>query len=209
MNTQPYTVMIVDDHRLFAEGLFRILDEENDFTILSIQNNGQELLHLLNSQKPDLILLDIQMAGDNGIVICQKVKSNFPTIKIVLLSMFDEGDVIQQCQNAGADGYMPKTTDAEILKANLRKIMQGSQVFLESETTVLTSDFSSSNPYVLSPRELEIIRLLKTGKTTKAIAENLCISTYTVATHRKNILKKLQLHSVKELISFAYENGIE
>lgn len=209
MNNQPNTVIIVDDHRLFAEGLFRILDEENDFTILSIQSNGQELMHQLNSRKPDLILLDIQMAGENGMVICEKVKAILPKIKVVLLSMFEEGDVIQQCRLAGADGYMPKTTDAEILKSNLRQIMEGSQVFLESESTVLTSDYSSSNPYVLSPRELEIIRLIKTGKTTKAIAESLSISTFTVATHRKNILKKLQLHSVKELISFAYENGIE
>lgn len=209
MSNKPAEVIIVDDHRLFAEGLYRILDEENDFTILSIQNNGQELMNQLNSLKPDLILLDIQMTGENGIVICENVKKKWPYIKIVLLSMFQEGDVIKQCRLAGADGYIPKTTDAEILKSNLREIMEGSQVFLELETTILTSDYYSSNPYVLSPRELEIIRLIKKGKTTKAIAEHLNISTFTVDTHRKNILKKLRLHSGKELIAFAYENGIE
>ena len=208
MKRPKSSIIITDDHSLFAEGLSRILKEEPDFSLLGICKDGQSLLHLLNSKRPDLIMLDIQMAGESGLTICAKIKVSHPKIKIVLISMFEEAQVITEGKKAGADGYIPKTTDAALLKETIRRVLSGETVFIKPQQPAKELSVQTPNPFLISTREREIIQLIKKGDTSKVIGKKLNISQYTVETHRKNILKKLQLNSIKELISYAYENGL-
>lgn len=206
---QQYSIIIVDDHQLFADGLLRILEDEKDFVVTGICNNGQELNHLLNDQQPDLVMLDIQMAGINGLDACQKIKQSRPEIKVILISMFESPNVINEGKKAGANGYIPKTTDAALVKTSIREVLDGQDVFLKpNRPENLFDTGNSTDKLLISKREREIIELIKKGYTSKMTAEALHISQYTVETHRKNIMKKLKVGSIKELIAYAYENNL-
>lgn len=206
---EKFKIIIVDDHQLFADGMVRILEEENDFEVVGVSNNGVELHHLLNNHRPDLLILDIQMAGTNGLEICSEQKRTRPRTKIILISMFESANVISEGKKAGADGYIPKTTDADIVKTTIREVMAGKEVFIKPDQIRSKPDFGEGNNiFLLSKREKEIIGFTKRGCTAKATAEELNISQYTVETHRKNILKKLDINSLKELIAYAYEHNL-
>ncbi|MFI0429909.1 response regulator [Mariniflexile sp. HMF6888] len=209
MKQEPYKIIIVDDHPLFTDGLVRILENESDFIIDGICNNSTELFHMMNSKTPDLLLLDIQMGGTNGLEICSAIKKSNPQIKVILISMFKSAKVINDGRKAGANGYIPKTTDANVVKATIRDVIVGKKVFIKLGQSDTKTDFGEgNNVFLLSKREKEIIQLTKKGYTSKTIAGKISISQYTVETHRKNILRKLQLSSIKELISYAYENNL-
>lgn len=206
---EKFKIIIVDDHQLFADGLVRILDDEDDLDVVGVCNNGTELHHMLNNHKPDLLMLDIQMAGTNGLEICSKLKKTIPHVKIILISMFESTNIINEGKKSGANGYIPKTTDASLVKKSIREVINGKEVFIKPDKIEVKIDpEGTSNTFLLSKREKEIIQYVKKGFTSKMTAGVLNISKYTVETHRKNILKKLQLNSLKELISYAYENNL-
>ncbi|GGH06037.1 DNA-binding response regulator [Sphingobacterium alkalisoli] len=204
-----YQIFVVDDHQLFLDGMIRILEDEADFAIAAFFNNGNEVLHALNRTIPDLIILDVQMSGIDGISLCEEVKRRFPEIKVLFISMFEQSNVILNCKTAGAEGFLPKTSDAAIVKDTIRKIIRGETVYLKNtEKLEKKKVIFPTSIFLLSNREKEIIRLIKSGNTSKTIADILSISEYTVQTHRKNIFKKLGLVSMSELIAFAYDNGL-
>lgn len=202
MNTASYKIIIVDDHALFADGLVRILQDETDFEIQAICQNERELFLELQQNAVDLLLLDIQLIDVNGLDICLKVKQEFPETKIILISMIEAAHVVEEARERGANGYIPKSTDASVLKDGVRKVLQGEAVFLKSE--------GANNELInqLSKREVEIIQKIKSGLTSKEIADELFLSEFTVKTHRKNILRKLNLNSVSELIAYAFTNHL-
>ncbi|WP_417358018.1 response regulator [Flavobacterium sp.] len=206
---ENYKIIIVDDHQLFADGMVRILADEDDFEVIGICNNSTELYHMLNNHKPDLIMLDIQMGGTNGLELCGDLKKTMPQIKIILISMFESLNVVNEGKNSGANGYIPKTTDAALVKKSIREVMEGKDIFIKPVNPETKVDLEGgSYAFLLSKREREIILYVKKGFTSKATAEELNISQFTVDTHRKNILRKLKLNSLKELISYAYENNL-
>lgn len=206
---KTYGIIVVDDHRLFADGLERILEDERDFKILGNCNGGVALHHLLNNHTPHLIMLDIQMAGKNGLELCTQLKSERPEVKIILISMFESANVISEGRKAGADGFIPKTTDAVLLKKTIRDVLKDKKVFIKPDKPTETmAQPGAGQQFLISRREKDIIKLVKKGYTSRMMAEELNISQYTVETHRKNILKKLHLNSIKELISYAYEHNL-
>lgn len=205
---RSYNTVIVDDHPLFAEGIKRILSDDGSFNLTHICSSAEEFLHLLNNKIPHLVLMDIQMPGMSGIELCKLVKQQYPAIKVVMISMFESSSVVADAKNSSANGYFSKATDALVLKSGLNTIMKGEDVFLSKQTNIIIEENKPPLVSMLSKRELDIIGFVKQGHTSKSIAEVLSISQFTVDTHRKNILKKLQLPSVKALIAFAHENGI-
>lgn len=202
------TIMIADDHQLFLDGMIRILDDETDFTIIGAYNSSSKLFHALNNQQPDLIILDIQMPNKNGFDLCIQIKSRFPIIKILFISMLESADMIRNIKKIGANGFMSKTTDAFVVKKTIREILNGKDVFLPIERKTSVEENLTVNIFSLSKREIEIISLIKKGLSSKQIADFLTISNYTVETHRKNIFRKLKVKSVSELVAFAYDNNI-
>jgi len=202
------TIMIADDHQLFLDGMIRILEDETDFTIIGAYNSSSKLFHALNNQQPDLIILDIQMPNKNGFDLCIQIKSRFPIIKILFISMLESADMIRNIKKIGANGFMSKTTDAFVVKKTIREILNGKDVFLPIERKTSVEENLTVNIFSLSKREIEIISLIKKGLSSKQIADFLTISNYTVETHRKNIFRKLKVKSVSELVAFAYDNNI-
>ncbi|RAV27638.1 response regulator transcription factor [Sinomicrobium soli] len=203
-----YSIFLTDDHQLFLDGLVRILENEPDFSIAGIYRSGEELLHGLNRMVPDLVILDVQMPGPDGIALCREIKRRLPGIKVLFISMFDLPQLIRDSKAAGANGYLTKSTDADVVKETIRAVLHGEDLFARSEKGENSQAVINPTVYVLTNREKEIIQLVKDGKTTKVIAHMLHLSHYTVETHRKNIFRKLRISSVSELIAFAYKSGL-
>lgn len=205
METKNYNTVIVDDHLLFAEGLARILADMKHLTLLEIVHSYSELLHILTQKKVDLILLDIKLKEENGLDICNLIKSLYPDIKVILISMFDPNTLSLEIKKCHANGYIPKSTDANEVKETIDAVLDGEDVFLELHSNSVKEVMLEK---LITLREKEIIALIKQGNTAKQIASILSISVFTVDTHRKNILKKLELNSIKDLIAFSFSNEL-
>lgn|SRR5690554_1533295 len=205
MNNNVQNILIVDDHLLFAEGLSRILSDMPNLKLVKILNSYSAVTRLLSQQRIDLILLDIKLKDENGIDICLLIKNLYPHIKVILISMFDPDSLVVEIKQCNADGYIPKSTDAQVVKDTINAILQGEKIFLELGKT---SAVETPVEKLITSREKEIITLIKQGKTAKEISDILNISVFTVDTHRKNILKKLNLSSIKSLIAFSFSNKL-
>lgn len=208
-------VIIADDHSLFADGMEQILNGMPGFEVLAKVTNGKLLLQILNTLEPDLILLDINMPFLNGIDSALAIKAKMPEIKIVFLSMYFDLKIMALVKDNGFNGFIIKDTTAPLLKNVLLDIIKGKTSFLlpdqylqnkQDSVPVKRDDFA--NAFKLSAREIEIIRFIKSGRQTKQIADTLCLSSYTIETHRKNIYRKLNLQGVGELIFFAIKNNL-
>ncbi len=197
---KPINFVIIDDHQLFADGLARILQEEGGFVLRAIYNSIDEVEEII----ADLVLLDIQLIGQSGLELCAQLRVKYPELKIILISMIQAPHVIREGELKGADGFIPKTTDAELLKEMVIKICEGEKVFLGMHQ----KEAEPNKISLLSEREMQIIHLIKGGLKSRVIAEKLFLSEFTVETHRKNILRKLGLSSANELIAYAYENHL-
>lgn len=198
------TFTIVDDHRLFADGLARILQEDGAFQLLKVHNSEQALIDELSEIQSDLYIVDIQLGELSGLDLCLHIKAKYPEAKVILISMIQAPHLIKQGRKNGADGFIPKTTDASVLKEMVNKVCAGEMIFVERDVEIA----DPHNIDLLTEREMEIIHLVKSGLTTRVIADQLFLSEFTVETHRKNILKKLKLSSANELIAYAYANHL-
>ena len=208
-------VIIADDHSLFADGMEQILNGMPGFEVLAKITNGKLLLQALNTLAPDLILLDINMPFLNGIDAAMIIKAKKPEIKIVFLSMYYNLKIMALIKDNGFNGFIIKDTTAPLLKNVLLEIVEGKTSFLLPEQylqnnccTAHFQDDGFTNAFKLSAREIEIIHLIKDGRHTKQIADDLHLSNHTIETHRKNIYRKLNLQGVGELIFFATKNNL-
>lgn len=201
MKTKIKNIIIIDDHKLFAEGLARILSDIEGVHLQDCIASEKELSNSLDHI--DLILLDIQLKEENGLQVAKRMKANYPHLKIIIISMFDPKNLYLEIKKSQANGFIPKSTDAKEMKEVIGLVLAGEDVFLEMDM-----DCFDPPPLfkMISKREKEIILLIKEGKTAKQIADALHISQFTVDTHRKNILKKLELNSIKDLIAFSFHN---
>jgi DNA-binding NarL/FixJ family response regulator len=201
------TIIIADDHQLFADGMTQILHAEgNYYKVIGIAKNGKELLHQLNAQVPDVILMDINMPILNGLDTAAAVRKRYPAIKVILLSMQIDSSIIQKARELQLHGALPKFISAQTLKESIYEIVYNEKtVYIGDDVQAPVfynrlnfSDFSRE--YRLSVREMDIVKLIHEGKSTKEMAALLFLSTLTIETHRKNIFKKLQITSMGQLL---------
>jgi len=205
------SIIIADDHLLFADGVEQILMGDPAFEVLAKADNGKLLLQMLNRLRPNLILMDINMPYLSGIEAAESIKKNLPEVKIVFLSMYHDTKMLMHAKQSGINGFIIKNTTALELKDAIRRVMDGEKVFIvppQPQQTENKQDDKFLKRFKLSPREIEIIHHIKQGKTTKEIAEIVFLSSLTIETHRKNIFRKLQISNMAQLLSFAAENGI-
>lgn len=207
MNNAEVKIVIADDHQLFADGLEQILTGIEGYKVIDKVTNGKLLLQLMNRTVPDLILLDINMPYMDGLEAAAELKKRTPSIKIIFLSMYYDGKIIVFAKQNKINGFIIKNTTASELKDAIAKVLNGNDTFLIPENNLpsqpMTEDEEFTRKLKLSPREIEIIQLIKSGKTTKEIAEKLYLSTFTIETHRKNIFRKLDVKNSAELSAFA------
>lgn len=203
---EKLSVIIADDHTLFINGLSMLLQNEPDIEIMNIAGNGKEVLSLLHTHTPGLLLLDINMPGINGFEVLKKVKSYYPKIKVVMLSTYNEEHMIEKAKAGGADGYIFKNAEKDELLQAIRAVWQGQTSFPYKKPVVAKTSFGDQDPFLkqfqLTKREIELLQFIKQDFTNQQMADHLHLSIYTVETHRKNIMQKLNLKKPVELSRF-------
>lgn len=206
-------LMIVDDHQMFIDGVKSLLRKEKQFDFIAEANTGEDALRMLETVQPDILITDISMPGMSGNELIERVKSKNPEIKILVLSMHNEAEVISEIMMQEAEGYILKNTGRQELSAALNKLADGGtfysdEVLLSLMRKVKKEAKRDKEVVQLSERELEILKLIVQELSNEEIAEKLFISKRTVETHRKNINQKTNIKTVVGLIKFAIRNGI-
>ncbi len=205
-------IMLADDHPLFIEGLSMMLRREPDFELCGIANNGREVLEMLPTTKPDLILLDINMPKMNGLETIKYIRQSYPSVKIVMLSGYFDEAIIKEAKIKGANGYLLKSSQRDELIHTIKMVYSGALFATPQPDQPAPGEFLVNDKFLaqfnLTKRERELIQLIKNGMTNQDIAQNLHLSVYTVETHRKNIMQKLKLNSPGALMKFIIENQI-
>ena len=211
-------VLIVDDHKLMLKGLGALLSNQSKFDVIGTAASAEEAINQIDIQKPDVILMDINLQGMSGLEACKWIKDQDCGIKIILLSMEIRKDYLSLGIKTGISGYLAKDIEDHVLFEAIESVHDGKEYFTEAITKLVFEDFynhekSKTTPHVklpddLTKREIEVIQLVGHGMTNKQIAESLFISVKTVETHKTNILGKLGLNSSAELMKFAVKNKL-
>jgi DNA-binding NarL/FixJ family response regulator len=206
-------VGITDDHLLVINGLKAMLEKFDHIKIIFSENNGEALLRRLEQDKPDILFLDIQMPGTNGIDLCKTILKDRPDIKIIALTNFEESHYIKQMMRNGAQGYLLKNTDQNTLIEAIETVYKGQQYIDKHMQNALLNEMISGKKRSLSEvfltkRELEILELIAKENTNQEIADKLFISLRTVQTHRLNITQKLDAKNTAALVKEAYKRGL-
>ena len=209
-------LLLVDDHAVVRSGLKMLLASETDVEIVGEAGNGSEAVSAAGSARPDVILMDIGLPDMTGIEAARLIKSKFPKISIVALTIHEDEEYFFKMLEAGASGYVPKRAAPEELLTAIRAASKGEVYLYPSLAKLLVKDYLSqeraaeNKPTLdgLTNREQEVLSLLAEGAANDHIASNLVISTKTVERHRENIMRKLNLHSRSELVRYAIRKGI-
>lgn len=205
-------IVLVDDHKIFREGLQSLMKEEKDLNIAGQACNEQELMAILQETPIDLILLDVTMEGASGIDITKNIKKIFPKVKILAFSMHDEKEYVIRMLEAGAAGYLLKNTGKDEMLTAIHAVAGGDSFFSHEISEMLLRQVTKSpghehSKHPLSKREAEVLKLIAEGYSNPEIAEKLFISIRTVDTHRRNILDKLRLKNTAGLVRYAIRQG--
>lgn len=198
-------VLIIDDHVLFSQGLSLILKESGKFKVLNQVQDSREAVHNYCKLTPDLVLIDYNMPHLSGLDIVKALAKQVHKSKIVVLSMYAEESDLIKFKELGVNGYITKTTPADLLIASLHQVMDGEIVFekgLQKKVVLKGKKDIFKLKNNLTNREIDILLEIKNGHTTQKIAENLSLSFYTVETHRKNINRKLNFSSKSDFFDF-------
>ena len=208
-------IILVDDHKMLREALRVVLEQDSRMTIVAEAGDGETALRLATEITPEVVVMDVSLPGLSGIVTTQRMLAEQPDIKVLALSTHLERGIIRQMLDAGARGYIAKSAAGAELIQGIRGVYEGKS-FLSLDVTALIADSLRSQSCLalnsgmtaLSRRELQVVALLAKGKTTPEIAVQLHISPGTVKTHRGNLLKKLDVHSVAEVTGYAIRTGL-
>jgi DNA-binding NarL/FixJ family response regulator len=205
-------LLIADDQDLFRKGLATLLALEEDLCVVGQAANGQEAWELAQQLQPDVILMDVRMPICNGVEATQKIHQQYPWIRILMLTTFDEDDYIWQSLQAGALGYLLKSTPSEQLAIAIRSLQQG---YSQLGPTIAPKVFAQINPLLaaersgateLSPRERDVLQLIGQGYSNREISDRLYISAGTVKNHVTQILSKLQLRDRTQAALWSIQN---
>lgn len=210
----PIRILIVDDHGVLRAGLRALLSAEPDLEVVGEIADGQQVFHLAGELHPDVVLLDISMPGLSGIEITRRLKESRPEMRVLILTFHEDESLLQEAIRAGAAGYIVKrAAESELIDA-IRAVWRGDLYVHPIMTRALLKDLSPApiSPQTpgesLTPREIEVLRLIAQGYTNRQTAEALSISVRTVESHRGNLMDKLNLHSRVGLVRYAKEHGL-
>jgi len=208
-------LLIADDHQIFLDGLLSLLASEEDIVVEATARNGREVLTLLKTTTPDLILMDINMPVLDGLKATKMVADDHPEVKVIMLTMHDRADYITQMIQAGASGYLLKNSSRKDLLEGIRTVARGENYFSNEVTQAVMNSYraqakqeSRRTEVALTPRETEVLKLIAQECTTAEVAERLYISPHTVESHRKNLLAKLQKKNTAGLAAEAVRLGL-
>ncbi|MFT4568209.1 MAG: DNA-binding NarL/FixJ family response regulator [Saprospiraceae bacterium] len=207
-------LLIADDYQVLLDGFNSIFDSIEDITVIGTAQNGKEVLEILKTSAIDVILLDINMPVLNGVETCKKLTKQYPGIKVIALSTYDQQSYFKRMMQYGAKGYLLKNDGAETIEKAIRMVITGGRFISPQFQNMLSSiDYLSGKKASLmgseiAPKELKVLNNIASGLTDLQIADKLFLSFRTVNSHRKNLLLKLDAKNTAELIKKAMERGV-
>lgn len=232
LNKKPVSIILADDHSLFREGLKRILNMEKDMEVIAECGDGIQVIELCNQMKPDIVLMDINMPVENGVVATQRMREMFPDVKVIILSIHDDESYVFETLRIGATGYLLKDMEAADLVNAIRSVVEGFSYIHPKVTGKLINQMrrmtylnevgiagagevgaaAAGVQFVaeetpLTRREAEVLRLMSEGKSNKAISESLVISEKTVKNHVSSILQKMDVDDRTQAVLNAIKLG--
>jgi DNA-binding NarL/FixJ family response regulator len=221
---EPIRVMLVDDHRMFREGVASLLARSGDIVLIGEAATGEEAIRLADTLLPDIVLMDVKMPGMGGIEATRAIVTRSPHIGVIMLTMFEDDESVFAALKAGARGYVLKDADRGTLMRAIRAVAQGDALLGPSIARRVIEQFSAPTPSApaptaapriapelfgeLTPRELEVLGLIAQGLRNRDIAERLVISEKTVQNHISNIFAKLQVNDRSQAIVRALQGGL-
>jgi two-component system, NarL family, response regulator NreC len=209
-------ILLADDHNVMRGGLRVLLERQPGFKVVGEASDGRQAVEQAEATKPDIIVLDIAMPNLSGIEAAQRISTQLPHTRIIILSMHSDESYVLRALKAGAKGYLLKDSAENDLIEAIKSVDEGKAFFSPEISNIMVEDYvremkrrGAEDSYeLLTPREREILQMLVEGKSNKHIATVLDLSLYTVETHRRNLQDKLNLHSFAELILYAVRKGI-
>jgi two-component system, NarL family, response regulator NreC len=209
-------ILLADDHTVVRAGLRALLERQPNLEVVGEADDGRQTVELAASLLPDVVVVDIAMPNLNGVEATRQMVNKQPAISVVILSMYSDETYVMRALKAGARAYLLKDSAVTDLIRAIEAVSQGKSFFSPKISRILAEDYvralkqkGSVDTYeLLTTREREIFQLLAEGRTNKEVATNLNISLYTVETHRRRILQKLNLHSSAELVLYAVRKGV-
>lgn len=221
------SIVIIDDHQLFREGVKRILDYEATFQVVAEGDDGEQAVALVEQYKPDVVIMDINMPNLNGVEATKQLIESYPETKVIILSIHDDESYVTHALKTGANGYLLKEMDADSLVEAVKVVADGGS-YLHPRVThnlvreyrrlaVVSGQSMSSHPHIemeirrplhiLTRRECEVLQLLADGKSNRGIGDDLFISEKTVKNHVSNILQKMNVNDRTQAVVVAIKNG--
>ena len=212
-----FRILVADDHEVVRKGLCALLRGQGDWEVCGEAANGREAVDKAINLKPEVVILDIGMPSLNGLEATRQILKAIPQIKVLILTLHDSDQVVQEVLNAGARGFLLKSDAARDLVAAVEALRRDKIYFTPKVASMVLDGYLRRTPGAepqlpgrsrLTPREREIVQLLAEGKSSKEVAVVLGLSVKTAETHRSNIMRKLELHSVSDLVMYAVRNNI-
>jgi len=208
-------IILADDHKITRQGLRSLIDENNDMEVIAEAENGRDAVELAKQLKPDVIIMDVSMPDLNGVEATRQIVQDNPQMKIIALSMHSDTLFVSEMLKSGASGYLLKDCAFEELEQAIRTVTESKAYLSPSISGIIVEDYlhrlskaELSTAEVLTDREREVLQLIAEGQSTKQIALKLHISAKTVETHRRQIMNKLDMHTVAELTKYAIRKGL-
>jgi two-component system response regulator NreC len=210
-------VLLTDDHTLFRQGIRTLLTAEPDMEVTGEAGNASEAVELARQSRPDVVLMDIGMAGMSSFEATRQIRKERPDTRVVFLSMYDDEDYLAECVDIGANGYILKESPVEQLVTAIREVHRGGSYLSPRLLTKLVDDFRLQGRggtvrqprfNTLTKREREILKLLAEGLSVKEIAGNFDLSVKTIEAHKFNLMRKLDIHNKAQLVQYAIQKKI-
>ncbi len=216
MSNIPITIVIADDHSIVRQGLKKILKEEKNFQVLGEARDGRDAVNKVQELTPDIVIMDIAMPELNGIEATRQIKQINMGTKIIILSMHDHSRYIRELLGLGVSGYLLKNAASRDIVKAVNSAVKGDIYLSPSISSRVIEDYVGMNKKsleeelynTLSNREREVFQMVVEGSSTKKIAETLCVSPSTIKSHRSNIMEKLKMDNLSQLIQYAIQLGI-
>jgi DNA-binding NarL/FixJ family response regulator len=214
---KPFRILVADDHDLMRRGIKTLLESHTGWEVCGEAKTGREAIDKVEELKPDIVILDISMPELNGVEAARRIRKTSANTEILILSMHYSDQLIREIVDAGVRGYIVKSDSDRDLILAVETLAKHKPFFTPHATEVILGNFNAGGLAVVAPalignrltsREREIVQLLAEGRSSKEVASSLGISVKTAETHRANIMRKLDLHSVSELVLYAVRNQI-
>jgi DNA-binding NarL/FixJ family response regulator len=207
----PLRLIIADDHPLLVDGVSRVLEEMEGVEVLEPARNGRHLIALLREHAADMVLLDLHMPQQDGIETLKILRKEFPRVKVLVFTNYNQPKLVKEITALGAKGFLLKNSTSTTLKEAVQTVAAGGTWLKEQEPPAPASDYFTDDfmkKYQVTQREVEILRKIAKGFTTREIGEQLFVSEFTINAHRRNICRKLDIYTPLGLANFAKEHGL-